>query len=423
MQKVKYRIVFLFIVYLFAYHTVEVKALDHPHVLYNTLEINDLKTRINNREEPLTSHYSSLKNIANSSTSSNNLYIGNDPKYYREGLDIDGPVMFSHAMLYALDKNEANATRARDLLLAWTNSLAEVNTYEDFSDVSSNKEAAAMFLARAMFQIVPAYDLIYDSSTLTSQDKTVINGWLRKNATLITQGMERWFNSGSPIPCHNYSNHVSADLTGLMLIGYMLETDTLTKNVISGDSLSTNWQKFLEKSIYMQGDPVIGCDQDINNSIFTGEIVDRYRHYDHPGSDPSLKLNRGLGYSLLSLYNLSLGAEAAYHHGIDLYRYQSSSGENLKLPGIYYMHYLKTFGPGDTLITPANYSGENSYTNEMLQNDFIKPYELLTYRYNNNVNIANAFSKFTIPTRQQYNPDYIFGKLYLYDQINWDFFS
>lgn len=396
-------------------------AIEHPHVLYNQREIDDLRTRIENREEPLLSHYNSLKSHAGSAISTSNLYTGNDPKFFREGLDLDGPLMFSNAMLYALDRNQSNATRTRDLLISWTNSLTQVEDYDDFSNSSNNKEAAAMFLGRAMFQIVPAYDLIYESSALSENDKEVINTWLSKVASLIEEGMDHWFNSGSPMPCHQYSNHVSAHLTGLMLIGYILEDTTLTQDVISGSTLPTNWKEFLKNAIYMQGDPVLGCDSGQNPPTYTGEVVDRYRHLDHPGSDPNLKLNRGLGYSLLSTYNLALGAEAAYHHGVDLFHYAAPSGESLKLPGIYYMHYLKTFGPNDTLITTTGYNGENMYVNEILQKDFIKPYELLALRYENNISIANAFSKYYLPSRTNYNHDYIFGKLYRYDRLHWDF--
>lgn len=395
-------------------------AFEHPHVLYNQREIDDIKTRIKNLEEPLLSHYNSLKSQANNSVS-NHLYTGKDPKYFREGLDVDGPLMFSNAMSYALDNNSDNAAKVRDLLIAWTNSLGQVDGYNDFSNDSNNKEAAAMFLGRAMFQIIPAYDLIYESSALSDQDKNIINTWLSKVAKLIEEGMDLWFNSGSPMPCHQYSNHVSAHLTGLMLIGYMLEDTTLTQEVISGSRLPTNWKEFMKNAIYMQGDPVIGCDSGQNPPTYTGEVVDRYRHLDHPGSDPNLKLNRGLGYSLLSTYNLALGAEAAYHHGTDLYHYIAPSGESLKLPGIYYMHYLKTFGPNDTLITSTGYNGEAMYVNEILQKDFIKPYELLSLRYENNISIANAFSKYYLPSRTNYNHDYLFGKLYRYDILSWDF--
>ncbi len=183
-----------------------IRAIEHPHVLYNQREITDLKTRIANLEEPLLSHYNALKSHA-SQTTTNNLYTGKDPKFFREGLDIDGPLMFSNAMLYALDNDLSNATRTRDLLMTWTSSLAQVEEYNDFSNDSNNREAAAMFLGRAMFQVIPAYDIIYESSALTDQDKSVINTWLSKVATLIEEGMDHWFNSGSPIPCHQYSNH------------------------------------------------------------------------------------------------------------------------------------------------------------------------------------------------------------------------
>ncbi len=398
------------------------KAVVHPHVVYNPLEIDDLKSRISSKEEPLLSHYNYLKSSASQSLSGNNVYTGNDPKSLREGLDIDGPLMFSNAITYALDGQEANAKRARDLLIYWsTNSLKQINSYDDFSDTSNTKEAAAMFLGRAMFQVIPTYDLIYNSPSLTDQDKVIINTWLGKNASLIAQGMDSWFNSGSPMPCHQYSNHVSAQLTGLIMIGYMLEDEGLVTNAISGNALPTNWQKFLQQTIYMQGDPVIGCDSAQNYPTYTGEVVDRYRQLDHPGTDPNLKLNRGLGYSLLSTYNLALGAEAAYHHGQDLFNYFAPSGENLSLPGIYYAHYLKTFGPNDTLITSTNYPGEVMYLNQIMQKDFIKPYELLAYRFHNNINIANAFSKYFLPSRQGYNSDYLFGKLYRYDKLYWDF--
>lgn len=397
-----------------------VHAATHPRVLYNSREIDDLRTRINQGEQPLATHYQTLKNRA-SNAGSADVYTGKDPKYLREKLDKDVRSMYYHALRATIDNDNSSAKSARDLLASWAaNSLTNVNAYSDFSDESGNQVDAAMFLSIAMFHAVPAYDLIYQNPAFSDADRTLINSWFRKIATLINQGVNNWFTTDTLPSCHHISNHVTADYTAMLLIGYLLDDQNLINSTLNGDGLPLSWYSLLEKSIYLDNESVIGCDATLTPNTFAGEIVDRYRHHDQPGSDPALRLNRGLGYSILSTYNLSLAAEAAYHNGRDLYHHIASAGESLRLPARYYSYYPSVFGPNNQLMTTTTYPGSAHYDNEMYQSDYLGAFELLSYRYASDQDIARAFTKYSLNNRPYYDNS-LFGKIYRPNFVSWDF--
>ncbi|MBI2055893.1 MAG: alginate lyase family protein [Candidatus Sungbacteria bacterium] len=391
----------------------------HPNLFFNQREIDDIKTKINQKREPWMGSFSRMKAGEDNYTAAPDVYDGTDVNQYLAKFEQkDAPHAARNALLYVLTNDKKYANRAKEFLVAWASgSLHQINSHDDFADVPPQKRYnAGLRLSNGFINFSNVYDLIYNADILSPEDHIVIQSWLRKGHQLIKESVSYWIQN---VSCHTYSNHQTAHIAGLAVIGFVLNDPQLFNEAIEGTTIPINWKTLMSKAIYMRGEPSAGCDK---NPTFEGEVFDRYRHYDAPGSDPWANLNRGYGYSLFSTSRLTAVAEAALHNGIDLYQYRAPQGEQLLLPGVYYSYYLNKFSPTPQLIKTTGYEGENGYIDEVTGIGHYSAFEILAYRYHNHSLVTRAFDN-ALPTERTYQRDTpeFFGKIFDKKETGWYF--
>ncbi|MBI2870577.1 MAG: alginate lyase family protein [Candidatus Omnitrophica bacterium] len=326
-----------------------------------------------------------------------------------------------NALIYVLTDDARYAERAKEFLVAWASgSLKRIQDYSHFEETNRRARVdAALRLSLGFRNFSNAYDLIYNNShVLSLQDHVLIQSWLRRGYHLIKQGTLYWPQHVNR--CHSVSNHVTAHLAGLSAIGFVLDDYELALEAIEGRNIPRNWKTAMEQAIYVSGERSSGCDSGRRPVTNVGEVFDRYRHYDVPGADPWSDANRGYGYSVLSAANLAATAEAAYHHGIDLYHYVAPRGEQLLLPGIYYSCFRQKFAGGRHLIQATGCRGEGGYVNEVMKDGYINFFDILAYRLHHDSRVTRAFDNLPDAARR-FQPPEFFGKMFDRKEIAWNF--
>ena len=391
----------------------------HPNLFLNEREIQQIRARIQSGVEPLATQFEVL--LTRAELPLDPIYSGREAQGLYNFLRPNSSKPVYNALAYSVTQDESYALRVKtDLLKLAATSLSQVENYLDFEDETNQRPIVnvALDLSIAFTDFAFAFDLIYYSANFSEDERLVVRAWFEKAYHLIKQGAQYWQENVNY--CHHSSNHVTNHLTGLVSLAYVLDQPLLAESLLLGQEVPKNWLNLIEEVVYMKGDEILGCDRrDPGLTPERGEIVDRYRHYDQ-------STHKGYGYSLLTVVNLSLSAEAALHHGIDLFRYEASTGESLKLPAQYYSYYYGTFyeigGDNQVQIQPSGYPGEENYTDEILRRDYNNLFELMSKRYNNDPQITRAFTKIENEPRERYNfqPGF-FGKMFERGRLSWDF--
>ncbi len=418
---------------------------DHPNVYLNQRELDSLLLAALAGEEPIRSQLSRV--IAQAHRASppdpnvpSMVYQGTNSTAYRAAFEPDAyQALFSaiaaqFPSLLPSNDRDLLLANARDFLVSWARHSLPQNSVRQFC---TNNECpvfgVGLSLSVGMVEFVGAYDLIHDSGVLSPTDHAEIRAWLNRAYDLVREATFIWGGGpaeGGPASCHRFSNHATTHIAAMAAIGYVLGDEAKVTEVLEGPSLRYNWSTLLRDTIYIQGDPVLGCDAGRGIPTFTGESYDRYRHFDVPGivndpnGDPSTwnDSNRGYGYSLGAFSSLGAVAEMALRHGRDLYRASASSGESLELPGEYYAYYKAVGGTGDYIITPSGYQGESTYTGEVMRDGSAGTFEWLSKRYHQNANITRALDPYDmLSVRRRFFDTRFFGRYYDPLRLSWDF--
>ena len=226
-----------------------------------------------------------------------------------------------------------------------------------------------MEVARAGSQFVWAYDLLYNYEGFTAEQKDAVEEWLRIMEQEIKTGITRWQDHyrwdteakawvrDPSVPAYfgaqDFQNHIVGHTMGLTIIGYALGDRELVQYALDSEAYPRNFKRLIAGCIFMEGEKPFAGEPDHAAPPRTGEIYDRYRHYEGtPG--------KGIGYTHLTLSLLIATAEAAYNNGLDFYHYTAPTGENLELPFDFYadLYRLK-----DSTLKGGFYSGEDKWLN------------------------------------------------------------
>lgn len=436
----------------------------YPNLFHNQRELQDLKEKINAGREPYLIQYAVVATRAEQAVvpdpgDPSTVYGGRNVNDLRMVMQPQAKGAIYNALVYALgvdsepERMEA-AQKVHDFLLAWAlNSLVGVSSISDLCTAGGcERYSTGLQLAVGVLPYVAAYDLVIGSGLLSTSDHAAIEAWLRKVHRLVRETTFLWVagpSGGGPVLCHRRSNHTSKHISTMAAIGLVLRDAGIAKEALTGtpyepgeDPIPYYWTALLADQIYMQGQPSIGCDP--SNPTHTGEVVDRYRHFDDPGvyNDPSAPpaswndANRGYGYSLLTTGALAHVAEMVLHFGgaelpgfppsgigRDLYRVSGPSGERIARAGKYLAYYKQVSGPGwRTLIPSTGYPGESSYVNEISKDAHSAVFEVLSERYHHRWGITRALRPYDRNgvARRFFDPVQ-FGKVYDPEELAWEF--
>jgi hypothetical protein len=319
--------------------------------------------------------------------------------------------------------------------VSWArHSLVEVRSLEQLCAAGECQRLnAGLALSVGIPHYLAALDALAGTPALDARDRAEIRVWLERVDALIREATFLWTSgprAGGPPTCHRFSNHATFHIAALAAIGYALGDERRVTEAIDRGPLPYTWSTLLRDAIYMDGDDVLGCDAARRIPTYRGEVYDRYRSFDGPrvANDPNgdprawKDSNRGYGYSTLSALNLALVAELALHHGRDLYRARSRSGESVDLPARYLSHYKQLVGPRRGLIVPSGYPGEQTYLGQIVKDTDNWLYELLAERYHQPISITRALVPYDaagIP-RTWFEPLF-FGRMYTPGDLEFDF--
>ena len=163
---------------------------------------------------------------------------------------------------------------------------------------------------------------------------------------------------------------------GLAAIGCTLGDSELVQYAIDSDANPKDFLECIEGIILVEKDKP--HDKDVKN-VQSGEIIDRYRHYQPPG--------KGLQYANLTLLTLAVTAEVCYNSGLNFYEYNSPNGERLELPFSFYADFYRTM---DASIKGGFYDGETERIGKA--GDSPALFELGYKHYPNNPEIIDLMS-------------------------------
>jgi len=417
----------------------------HPNLILNQNEIDGMLGAILLGEQPITSQFNTARQAATLQSPPNpdvpsTVYQGTNHKAFRSNFDPDTRAALFSAIttrfpaLITTAERELLLENVRDYLVAWARHSLQVSS---INEICASNEClrfeTPLSISVGLVYYIAAYDLIFDEAVLSETDHAEIRTWLERLYSLLREGTFIWGGgpaAGGPALCHRYSNHASHHIAAMAAIGYILEDAAKIEESLEGSQLEYNWSTLLRDQIYIEGQPVIGCDAGNGLPVFTGQIYDRYRHFDVPGivndpnGDPNLwnDSNRSYGYSQISLLNLSFVAEMALHRGRDLYRAKAQTGESLDLAGQYLAYFKSVFGHGRLVLTPTGYPGEASYTGEILNDGHNGTFELLASRYHQDADITRALEPYDLlGINRSFFDVRFFGRYYDALRLAWNF--
>lgn len=261
------------------------------------------------------------------------------------------------AIAYHISKDLKYADKSLEIIDAWTFQKEPAGTWFDPEIRYPN---TGMEVARASFAFLYAYDLLRADNLVPGKSIVKFEEWLRILLPHIKEGARRWEDSGY-FGEQFYQNHIAADAMGLLAFGIILKDEELVRYALDSEENPRDVRDVIEGLILMAGqapyknEPVIVRTED-------GEIMDRYRHFIMGGHYKDYKTlpNRALQYCGLSSIILTAYGEMGRSIGADIYGYKASSGENLKLPLMYYADF---YIGKNTVIKNGFYSGEDGWIN------------------------------------------------------------
>lgn len=333
----------------------------HPRIFLGPDELETMRTRVESGEQPWGRAADELLRRCRlyfESRFSPDPYTGIDSLAFFHNATDQGMVAADLALAYRLTGNTDYGEKAREILLAWA-TAEPAPASRLLSESTTRFPSMSMDVSRGMMGLVKAYDLVADTGMLDAEDRAIVLEWFGELVPVIEAGIWRWDQpsrlvngqwenhpDGSPyFGGQYYQNHLVAHTVGLLVLGIILEDKELMQFALDSDENPRDFRNLISGMILMPGDEVWHGEPDDWPPPQAGEIMDRYRHV----------TKHGLAYAHLSMTLLLLGAEAAWHNGIDFYAYEAPGGESMELPFAFYADFFRTW---DTDIKGGFYSGE-----------------------------------------------------------------
>jgi hypothetical protein len=331
---------------------------EHPRLILSRQELADMKSRALSGKEPWASSWTALQKKADDLCAGKwktAVYTGDDNKKFYDAAMRDGCAARDLALAYHISGNRKYAQQAVEILSAWL--LPEMLPGTKF-DPEKNFPNLGMLVARSSFPFIYAYDLLAADKLIAPEQQARFAVWLRILEGQIKEGGHRW-ESSDYFDKQYYQNHLVADAVGLMAIGIILQDTNLVQYAVDSAENPRDIKEQIAGLILMAGDAPYYREPG-NFPVQTGEIMDRYRHFEIGGhfGDYVTKPNRGLQYCGLSSTLLLITAEMGRLNGFDLYNWTAPSGESIKLPLDFYADFYIT---RDASIKGGIFKGEDSW--------------------------------------------------------------
>lgn len=312
----------------------------HPSILYTKEELLNIKSMITaGNPADITATYNNLMSRCNKAlTYTATPYTGQDPAKFIEASYIPGSNSRDLAMAYWFTQDKKYAQKSIEIIEVWAKACKDISYVAD--------AGSAMYLARGMYPMVCAYDMLVSENIMDESTKKNITDWF---LVLYREGMssiEKW-EDNDYFNKQYYQNHLVAHTMGILMLGLATDNDELIQFAIDSPSNPRDIYELLTGCIFMDGD--IPCSREKAGSPVPvkGEIYDRYRHDTAP--------LKGLQYTHLTLTLLATNARMCYNNGLDMFAYTAPTGENLRYPFEYYSDFYRLM---DSCIKSGYYCGE-----------------------------------------------------------------
>lgn len=264
------------------------------------------------------------------------------------------------------------AALAKRILLAWANRGFRDPNGHILNAVGGRCNGAGQLdwgdlglqIGRGVVYSAHAQDLLQALGVLAPIEVTELNSFHAAMFDLVRSAADYRFTlpimARPDMACERYSNHVGAQLLGLLSIARLLDDGPRFNAVLYGDDRSVDvaipWTQYFEHAIYGRYDKPIGCHPNTGPDrlssqpsfqtgiVAPGEIEDRYRNA-NPG--------QAFGYSLGTLDHLFNAAEIMTNAGMHAYGYRGARGQSIEMATQYYACYAEHVGFGK-IVTNEN---------------------------------------------------------------------
>jgi hypothetical protein len=329
---------------------------EHPRLVLSRPELQQIRSDVQSGEKA--ELWQNLKKKADALCAGkwqSAVYAGGNARKFYDFTMRDGTAARDLALAYHISRDKKYANQAVAVLSAWLKTEPLPGATFDPEILYPNM---GMMVARGSFPMLYAYDLLAADNLIAEDVKARFEKWLRILEAQIKEGAHRW-EANDYFDKQYYQNHLAADAVGLMAIGILLQDTNLVQYAVDSPDNPRDFKELVTGLILMKGDAPYYREPEAP-APQTGEIMDRYRHFEIGGQwqDYVTKPNRGLQYCGLSTTLLTVAAEMGRHNGLDLYHWTASSGEALHLPYDFYADFYIT---GDASIKGGFYTGEDSW--------------------------------------------------------------
>jgi hypothetical protein len=254
------------------------------------------------------------------------------------------------------------AALAKQILIAWSTRGFQnghghfLSTPSQFCDQVGKTNDGVMtgvglLVSRGIVYSVHAQDLLMYLGTLNAAEAQQANAFHSAMFELIRNALNYNFSEHHAWACDHYSNHAANQLTGLLALARILDSQERFEAVLHANNPSVpvklSWAGFFQRAIYGEADRPNACyannGPDGNTSkpffetaiVAPGEIDDRYRNAD---------ASQGIGYSMFTLERLFDAAEVLRNAGYDPYGYRGTHHQSIEMAAEYYACYAKSAG-------------------------------------------------------------------------------
>ena len=323
-------------------------------VLFTTdEEINNAKAMALQGKEPWASTIASVKSRADAAISEGaQPYTGRSATEYRLAACKDMINAHYMALSYRYTEDTKYLNGAVDFLLAYAKPKLGTDEYLDYSKATTDGQAdIGLNIAAPLTTACEVYSLLYTS--INSNDKKVIEGWIKDEVELTIKGHQFWIQNDYYDQQYG-NNHLTSHLMGIIAGAYVLENNKYLTYALTEKNNPAYFAEMIDRAILMEGDDVWPGDTD--SDFRPGEIYDRYRVVSTPSN--------GFGYSLYHMKFMTNCALMLYNNGYNYFDYIGKNGENLKISYKVYTEYLIQ---NDATLYGGHYTGnslnrENAYS-------------------------------------------------------------
>lgn len=384
----------------------------HPYVFFSPSELMDLVRRIDTHGSFSATRFAAMANRVRTEVASHvdwgAAYSGCDidiylhafsyessagyasdvrtPEQIRAGMGIHGqadppsgaaPVASRMALYAALlrggvarpaggpSEQEAAAV-AKKILLAWAAAgfRDEHHAYRkattQFCDAAgavapATQTAVGLQIARGVVYSVNAQDLLQYLGYISAAEAAQLNEFHAAIYELVRNALNYRYEF-SKVPCDRFSNHVAAQLTGLLATARLLgDTKGFYAALYGADPsipVELPWVNFFGKAIYGNGDTPNPCYRNTGPDVTSshpyfsteeaapGEVDDRFRN-ENP--------QQGIGYPMSTLEHMTSAAELLRIAGLDPYGYRGPHRQTIEMAIEYYACYARHVGFNKTV--------------------------------------------------------------------------